>query len=222
MIAKIKEWLFGKTPVEEETIPNPLQVRVGDTVTVDVMDHRDDRYEVRSIHRVERRGLSQPMIDYVVQKFGESDSLDTTLLRSVPRRTAFDRDKIQWQFLFLEPFFVCTWDNEAREEILKSATDVSGEFIIDAGQPSERTFWRVDDKKNPIVTTSEAYRDIDGNGVVESHEISRSKGKYWEFSRESFDEIGQKFVQYLYIDVDGDGIVYLRIGREIPAERILS
>lgn len=205
----------------EKKYYNPFDARIGNTLHIDVVEHRGIFFAVKAIEVIDR-GTGVKIADYQIEgkKLDESESRKLTL-RTVPREGKTGKDKVDFRIVGLTEFFSCGWDDAASAEIVQGCEDPAGEFVINPLTEDERKFWRIGDRKRAyeyvLVTT---LKDDDGNGVVEDSEIAKREIDMWDYSRTTQDP-GGEYNEYLYVQKDrASGWLQILTGREIPPERI--
>ena len=201
----------------EDKYHNPLKVRIGNSIHLDLLGYRDVFYTVKQF-AVFDRNTGVPLTDYRLEATVSAkpvpDDKKLLFLRTVPRSGDSGASKIDFRIVMLAPYYECAWDDESIAGIMEGVNDPAGEFVIDAGTPGEKKYWRLQDLKtaeNVAVTT---IKDADGDAGQMQLEM-------WGFSRTTEDEAKQEVNEYLYVQKDSQsGWLQILTGQEIPPERI--
>lgn len=208
--------------VAEEKYHNPLKARIGNTFNLDLLDHRELFYSLKSIDVINRRNGTK-LADYRLQAkpFGTTDTKEL-VLRTVPRDGKVGKEKIDFRILSLSTYFACGWNDDARGGIMEGVNDPRGEFVINPGTEHEQKYFRLHGLKDPYTATVNILKDDDNNGIVEDEEIETKTVKIWDFSRTTLDEAKQEVNEYLYVQKDEKtGWIEILLGTEVPPERII-
>jgi hypothetical protein len=107
------------------------------------------------------------------------------------------------------------------EDVLASPEGVFEVNQDDSGQPLDvpRRYWRVEDVLDSYHARVTVLKDVDGNGKVEEHELERLDYSYWDYYRDTVDDNGLKYTEYLYVEVnDTSGSFTFLRGREVGSE----
>ncbi len=205
----------------EKKYHNPFDARIGNTLHLDILEHRGIFFVIKAIEEI-NRGTGVMMADYHIagKKFGESEDR-TLILRTVPRDGKCGKEKVDFRIVALTEFFSCGWDDDARPQIMEGCNDNAGEFVINPNTIAEQKYWRIGDRRQPYENVKiTSLKDDDGNGIVEDCKIETRRMDYWDFSRTTQDA-GGEFNEYLFVQKDRDtGYITILMGREIPPERI--
>lgn len=203
----------------EDKYHNPFKARIGNTIHIDTLDFRGPMYTVKRLDVLDR-STGVNMADYHltagVSMAGKAvpDDKKNLLLRTVPRDGSTGKSKIDFRIVAMSLYYECAWDDENRPGLMEGVTDPAGEFVIDAGTPTERKYWRLQGLKQAENVTITSVKDADGDTETQSLEM-------WGFSRTTEDEAKQEINEYLYVQKDtGSGWLQVFIGQEVPPERI--
>jgi hypothetical protein len=228
------EMLTGKnkrdmTP-QETQVHNPLEAKIGCSVTFE--------------HEPELRGYNFFIESIWVwetkigrQKFYHTDyNLRATVIGKdkpirIKLRLIPDEDTtedIGHKIQVLEQYMEFGWKFCEDNNFLSVLEDPEGVFRIlqdREGNPYDDdnapTFWRVDDVREPYTSRVTILKDVDGDGVVQSDELEHLDYQIWDYSRETTDENGQSFVEFLNVEQDVDSRYFtIYRGREVKPFQI--
>jgi hypothetical protein len=227
------EILTGKNkpkPVEGQ-YPNPLELKIGGNVTVNTIDYGRNLLTVGEIWSWDRKinGKTFNMTDYFLRSAGAN-----VLIRVFPRENP--NDELKYHVLVMTQYYPkepgpLGWCEES-PDILAAADDVTGEFFNNKGQDNEEKYWRIGGKI-AIPCTVHVIKDENGDGKIDTKEVSHVPYTLWDFHRETLDEANQKMVQYLYVQLcgkfvnpttvnGGDKTIIMYSGEEIPPQNIMA
>ena len=218
------EMLTKKKTEEEETplelqFQNPLQLRIGATVKLDVLDGDEDlsglNFEVRQIREVKRTIEGQTFY------FADYDLLGRALtgggevrkrLRLIPLE---DPEAEQTHsVLLLNLLDEFGYDQPFEEGLAYDRNN--GEF-----REGDAMYWRPDGIKEPWEAETAYIRDADSDGKVEEDEIKIGGLRYWDFGRDTEDEAGNTVTEWYLVEMDtGNGYFEIWIGTEINPVRV--
>lgn len=175
----------GVDPPSNGLVYNPLNASPGDHVSLDVLDHRDDLWQVELSSWIEQKLGSSAihnMADYILASGGKRK-----LLKVVP---AGSKD---CTVLLMDQYYPEDWGpmpyGEEVQLILEALDDKTGEFYRYRGEENEEKYWRIGGKV-PI----HAIRwDLDHTPYT-----------IWDFWRKTLDEGGTEFTQFLYAHLRGN------------------
>lgn len=209
------------TPLELQ-YHNPLEAKVGCTVC---FDHEPDITDINFV--IEKISVYETKIGR--QKFYHTDyhlkgiSLDVDnyirmRLRVIPDEDSVNKLGCRIQLLYL--YDQMEYDQGFHEGVLG---DPSGIFQVnydDEGNElpdgSERQYARVGGNTHPYHARLTLLEDKDGNATIEENELEHSSATYWEYARNTDDENGQPFDEFLTIEMDDEtGYFTFFRGREI-------
>jgi hypothetical protein len=193
-------------PVEEEKVFNPLKCRIEkSTLLVDTLELR--KYTFRVNRMVEYK------LDYGDKKFHFMDYYcRSTLQEGDPihvkvRVYPHDQPGHQHQILVLRE-----WDEFEYNDDFKAVVDTGEEFNLTNEDVVEATFWRINDIKTPYKAQT---TDLSNVGVAVKAKATETW--YWDYWRETKDEGGSDYKEFLMVEWDkGDtGMFTIWRGEEI-------
>jgi hypothetical protein len=214
------EMLMAKLqgPVEFQYY-NPLQARIGSSLTINELDLKDYNFFVKEIRDYRRTlgGQEYPFADYVLlaRPLGGEDVW--VRLRLVP---VDDPDKVSGltdHVLVLRLYDEFPYD----ESFYKVVTDTTRKFeVIEDGNVTEE-YWRINDVTDAYQAQVSVIKDTNHDGTADPDEVEHVRLEYWDYWREIKDEAGQPLKQYLFIEKDeGNGWFQLWRGQVTDAQQV--
>lgn len=211
-----QKWTQSK-PVEkplELQCFNPLGVKVGDLVTLDVLDYRSAGFKVEEI-RENDRGLGEKakFADYVLIPF-KRDSGRSIRLRcyQTPDRT------MSYQAVILEWYDGLPFD----QGLADHCNAETGFFEVFQDGVLQESFSRVGGLRGASVIHVRSYKDDDGSGEVDLDEVETFDMDCWDYVRDAKDEAGQPYERYLIVEMDKrNGWFEIWTGHTVDPERVM-
>lgn len=212
-----------KVPAQDGLEINPLEVKLGGSVTVNTAEYGRNLFTVSEIWSWDRKinGKVHPMTDYFLS------SADTNLLLRIFPRNEQNAD-VNYHVLAMTQYYPTTdgplgWCKES-PDILAAADDESGEFYNHKGEDNEETYWRVGGK----IAIPCSVRIFTPN--TEQNVVPYT---LWDFSRETLDIADQKMIQFLYVQLSGkfidpktvnggDRTIIMYRGEEVIPQNIMA
>lgn len=197
---------------------NPLQAKIGSAILLNEIELKDLQFTVKEIYEYKRTINDKQFVfsDYVL--LARPLNKDDLVLRLRVNPVA-DPTKVAgqtYQVLLLWPF-----DSLAYEEGLhKAVTDTTRKFqVIENGEVKEE-YYRINDVTQAYRARVAIIRDADQNRRVDSSEVETMILEYWDYWRETNDEAGLPFTQYLFVEMStANGWFQIWRGREIDPQR---
>lgn len=228
---------FGK-PLEigDYAALNPLDVRIGGALTIDVLETKDLFFTVVEIIRAieEINGKEFPFTDYSLVAMPSSDDhrADDTgrvkrILRVFPVEQA---DKfLKFNCVLLKQTYRADWNQAASDNLYVHdfvetlgvtypvLNSPLGEFDdFETGAKYVRRFRGFAGWEKPHVVTNIILKDVDGNGRVDEDEIVKGNSvKFWDYEGVTNPN------DLVYVEMDTDGIFSILMGSEVPQELIV-
>jgi hypothetical protein len=222
----------------EELYVNPLELKLGDSITIDTESLRDEMLKVDEFRVVSKEVGEQsfPSTDYFVSYRDEESGevVRDVVLRFTPLDSPDKDADITHQVLLLEPLTQFEYDPELaavleknegfvwREESMQAPLHTIQEVLSEDYKPEgsktvvEETHYpyRVGDVVSPYYCTIDYLKDKDSDGELDRDEVDSYSVKLWDFCREAEDGI-----EYLFVEIDNkDGWTEIYTGREIDQE----
>ncbi len=209
------------TPLELQ-YHNPLEAKVGCTVSFEhEAEIKDINFVIEKISVYETRIGRQKFYhtDYHLKGISlDVDNYVRMRLRVIPDEQATNKLGCRIQLLYL--YDEMQYDEGFHKNVLG---DPSGIFQVnqddegkDLPEGAERKYARVGGNTEPYHANLTLLQDTDGDSKVEEDELEHSKATYWEFARNTDDENGQPFDEFLTIEMDDEtGFFTFLRGREI-------
>lgn len=206
----------------EEKFANPLDVRLGDVVSLDCLDWRDLDFQVTQF-RVVTRLIGErefPFVDYYLLHRGLSaDDEIRCVLRFIPLDEP-DPDSGRTHSVFL---LQMQDEFEHNDEVVEVLGQNAGyTFYVPAPEGSEEEWvaqefpTRVNDIELAYDCDVDIVKDANHDGEVEDDEVESHKLTLWDFWRAISAEGGDDLTEYLFVEIDqADGWTEIFTGEEI-------
>lgn len=215
-------WVFGKTeptptPVKQECY-NPLKAKLKDrsSLTIDIMDLRKYTFVVDKIveFKLDYKDQSFVFADYYCRSVLQEGDPVNVKLRVYPH----DDPGRELQVLVLKQ-----WDELDYDEDFKALLE-DNQFNTMVDDSVEASFWRINDVKTPYQAKTTAlvnYAMKKGDSNIKTIE---GESWYWDYWRETQDEGGTTYKEFLFVELDkGDtGRFTIWRGEEVPQSRIFA
>ncbi len=210
----------------EEKFLNPLDVRVGDVVTLDALDLRDLDFQVTQFRVVNRLigGREFPLVDYYLRhrSITHKSAEIHYLLRFIPlddpdpaaglTHTTFLLHMVEESEHNDAVLAVLAEDNGYTYHTEKVADEATGDV---EWEPQEFPS-RVNDISLPYDCQVDIVKDENHDGEVEDDEVESHKLTLWDFWRVISVEGGDDVTEYLFVEIDQeDGWTELFVGTEV-------
>ena len=212
----------------EEKFLNPLDVRIGDVVSLDALDLRDLDFQVTQFRVVTRLigGREFPFVDYYLRhrSITHKSAEIHYLLRFIPLDDpdlAEGRTHTIFLLHMVEEF-------EHNDAVLAVLAEDNGytyhtEAVPDENGVTGDVEWkaqefptRVNDISLPYDCQVAIIKDEDHDGEVEEDEVESHKLTLWDFWRVISAESGGDMTEYLFVEIDQeDGWTELFVGTEV-------
>ena len=213
-------------PVELQYF-NPCELKIGNSVTVDVLDYRQYHFTVNQIREYKRYELPDgaPFTDYVLLAKPVDKEDVWVRLRVFPKTDRMP----PFQAVLLSLYFECANEDSpdsAWVALDKTVRDKTGKLqdLEDGKVVGE--YWRPTDANgNQILREYNASVNIiqaSANGKVEKSGVQQQSLEYWDYSRIVKDEANQKLEEFLFVEMDKDnGWFQLWRGAEVDSRNIV-
>lgn len=187
-------------------ISNPWKVELGASVIIDDIDYLDKTFNVVSIHEYTREIYGEKFIftDYTLV---ESVCGGTELrLRMMPM--SVPGEAVTHTFILLKNYCQMAYD----ESIYNVVTAATKQFEVFENGVLTETYSRINDVQNSYQPTVVS---------VSENDLSKRKLEYWDYWRETPNEAGINFVQYLFVEMDSEsGWFQMWQGVEVDPQRL--
>lgn len=181
-------WFRGSTEME---IWNPLKCKVTSRIALDLMNRRNELYQVQYLdeHVYRFRNKSFLITDYALKTDGPG-----LMIRTLQQASG------DHESMLLELHHSTEYD-QGLADTLKHE---SGELHW-SSDGDEAVFWRVSDNRSGYTGTVVRHQDVDGDGKVQPDERQVRREQMWDFWRDTEDEAGNKVTEFLYVHSSEDG-----------------
>ena len=190
----VRDWLKGifnpELPKEppEKSIFNPLNAKLGTSISVDAMDYRQFTFIVKE--------LRENKLDYGPKKFHFTDYICRSALHEGEpfdiKVRVYKHDKPGHD---LQTLVLKLWDTIDYDEGFKNLLGNEQFDLLVDGQV-QSSFWRMNGAKKPYKVR---VTNWDESGIKT---IDR---QFWDYSGVQTDRAGSEFKEFLFIDWDEDG-----------------
>lgn len=211
-------WFFKKkdAPVQKKQTYNPLNARLENksSLTVDIMDLRKYTFVVDKIveFKLSYKDQSFVFTDYYCRSVLNEGEPVNIKLRVYPH----DDPGRELQVLVLKQ-----WDELDYDEDFKTLLD-DDQFNTAVDDELEAEFWRINGVKTPYQATVHEL----STKSKKDREVEERSGEvwYWDYWRETKDEGGTEYKEFLFVEFDkGDtGRFTIWRGEEVSQSRIFA
>ncbi len=207
-------------PLEQQHY-NPLSVKLQQTnsVTVDTMEFRKYTFVVDGMteFKLNYKDNSLAFTDYALRATLQEGDPVNLKVRVYPHDTP-GRD--------LQTLVFEKWDELDYDEGLKELLS-ENQFNTEVDEKIEASFWRINDTKTPYQAQTTEFNlqkrlmcamDNDGKPA----KVRTGETWYWDYWRETVDEGGTTYKEFLFVEWDKSDTGRFTIwrGREVPQSRI--
>lgn len=206
------------TPVEkplELQCFNPLGVKVGDSVTLDVLDYRSTGFIVEEVREYDRHlGEKAKFTDYTLAPIFKRENNKSVRLRcyQTPDKT------MPYEAIVLTWYDGLPFD----QGLADHCNAESGLFEVFEDGVLQESFSRVGGLRVVGEATVRSFKDDDGSGKVDLDEVETFDIEYWDYVREAMDEANQCYERYLIVEKDKrNGWFEIWTGHTVHPERVL-
>lgn len=196
---------FRKKP-EEMSVHNPLKLLIGSRILIDTVDLANDICKIVSIREINTKinNKNNKFTDYELKLSNNENSL----LRVSENENGN-------HFILLKKLDSFPYNKEYHEGL---------KFENNNGEAMEgdATYWRIDDCQSEWIASVAYLKDINKDGKIQSEEIDKSNLTYWDFYRQTENEVGTEYIEYYFVEMDEYGVFTIWIGSEIDQTRITT
>jgi hypothetical protein len=198
---------------------NPLQAKVGGSIMLDVIDWRDYNFFIKEIRQYKRTIENRPFlfVDYeLLARPLHGEDLRVRLRLNPaddpeaagPTHTA----------LLLHLYDEVAYD----EGLYKVVTDTTRKFeVVENGQVTEE-YWRINDVTGSYKAQVSVLKDENKDGRVDEDEVEKMELEYWDYWRDTTDQVGQPLRQYLFVEMNtANGWFQIWRGEEIDSQKVV-
>lgn len=216
--------LFGlnkKDMTSKETkCYNPLNAKIGSTMSFDDMEFRGINFLIESIEAyiTTAAGKEFPHTDYCLKGIDQSQDKPLRLrLRVSPNK---DNAK-GYQLELYRPYDEMKWDEGFYTNVLQAENH---EFHIEQDDNGNQLdepsiYWRVNGAEDPYSAVKTIMKDSNNDGKIEESEMDKEHVSYWDYSRETTNTDTQlSFLEYILVEMDDETKYFtLYRGRQMDA-----
>lgn len=204
----------------EGRIFNPLSLKIGDMISLNIPECQELDFQVLEISEVRRKvgGEDYPLADYRLIHRGLSDDDEKSLvLRVIPLA---DPDLDAGERFTL----IALHAQESMEysEDVHAVLKADEGFSLYPGTEQEEVFpARVSDVTEPYDVVGVTIKDLNHDGKIDDSEAKRWEAQYWDFWRNVAPEGEDEKVEYLIVEMDTkDGWMEIWMGPELSPHAV--
>lgn len=199
LLRKIGWWKDPPPVVHETQVFNPINTKVGQSVTIDTLDYRKLSFFVKEVRENNvSMGGSYKFTDYVCQARPVSGPDVWVRLRMIPDPDPTTR--LTHRTIVLALYDELAY-NEGLHNSVKDA-EGTGKFVVDdASVGLHEEYWRVNDVKLPYTSSVTAMKDENGDGRVDANEVKTEPVEFWDYSRMTNIE-GVETEQFVFVEMN--------------------
>ncbi len=199
---------------------NPLKAKIGSSIMINEIDLRDYNFFIKEIRQYQRSIDSQQFlfVDYVLLARPLHGDDVWLRLRLNPVDDPEAAAGLTHTALLLRLYDEMAYD----DGLYKVVNDTTKKFqVIENGQVTEE-YWRINDVTTSYKAKLSILKDENKDGQVDEGEIKKENLEYWDYWRDTTDEVGQPVRQYLFVEMNSDsGWFQIWRGQEIDPQKVL-
>jgi hypothetical protein len=199
---------------------NPLKAKIGSSIMINDIDLRDYNFFIKEIRQYQRAIGGKPFffVDYVLLARPLHGDDIWLRLRLNPVDDPEAASGLTHTALLLRLYDEMAYD----ENLHKVVTDTTKKFeVVENGQVTEE-YWRINDVATPYKAKLSILKDENKDGQVDEEEVEKEGLEYWDYWRDTKDEVGQPLRQYLFVEMNTDtGWFQIWRGQEIDPQKVL-
>jgi hypothetical protein len=199
---------------------NPLKAKVGSSILINDIDLRDFNFFIKEIRQYSRvlSGKQFLFVDYVLLARPLHGDDVWVRLRLNPVDDPDAAAGLTHTALLLRLYDEMAYD----EGLYKVVTDTTKKFqVLENGQVAEE-YWRINDVTSSYQAKVTVLKDENKDGQVDKEEVETVELEYWDYWRDSTDEVGQPVRQYLFVEMNrANGWFQLWRGQELDPQKVM-
>jgi hypothetical protein len=199
---------------------NPLKGKIGSSIMINEIDLRDYNFFIKEIRQY-RRFIDRKQflfVDYVLLARPLHGEDVWVRLRLNPVDDPNAAGGLTHTALLLRLYDEMAYD----EGLYKVVTDTTKKFeVIENGQVTEE-YWRLNDVSSSYKARVSVIKDENKYGQVDEDEVEKVELEYWDYWRDTTDEVGQPLRQYLFVEMNSEnGWFQIWRGQEVDPQKVL-
>lgn len=210
------DWVRG--PIELRYL-NPLRARIGSAATINDIDLAEHNFFIKEIREYQRDvgGGSFAFTDYHLLAKPLDKPEVWVKLRLNPRDVPSAIAGMTHDILLLQLDDEFEYDKGFHDVLC----DDTKKFEVREDDVLIAEYWRINETNEPYVADVSIVQDTDQDGRVERDEVQVVKMEFWDYWRETNDEAGQPYNEYLFAEMDqSNGYFQIWKGKSIGAESV--
>lgn len=215
------EMLMAKLhgPVELDYY-NPLKAKIGSSVMINEIELRENNFFIKEIRQYERTIERKRFlfVDYVLLARPLHGEEIWLRLRLNPVDDPDAAAGLTHTALLLRLYDEMAYN----EDLYKVVTDTTKKFeVLENGQVTEE-YWRINDVATSYKAKLCVLKDENKDGQVDQDEVEKGELEYWDYWRDTTDEVGQPLRQYLFVEMNTEnGWFQIWRGQEVDPNKVL-
>ncbi len=202
---------------------NPLKLKVGQRVSIDVIDLREKDFKLAAVRENTRTdgGEKFQSMDYelAVPATTVGGKPEVLRLRVSPLAHPDPASGLTHSVVALSLYYECGYQAGVTNGMSEAVKADTGEFQIDWN--GKRTYWRINDLRTSYNATVKVFQDLDGSGKIDANEVREVSVEYWDYWTELPNEAGGKFTEFLFVERSKDnGWWQIWRGSELDPSRV--
>jgi hypothetical protein len=198
---------------------NPINAKIGSIIIIDdIIDgidlHKCD-FALESIEEFTRtiEGQTFKFTDYLIRDRGSPEVVRVRVNPADPNVSVVPHNVL---ILRLDDEFAFS------DDFLAVVNDTTKKFIVtDDKSGASEEYWRINDVSAPYKCSVVAIKTTNADGSVDEKSATRSNCEYWDYWRQTKDEAGQDFNQFVFVHQNSEnGWFQIFKGREIDPQMI--
>lgn len=210
-------WQMWTEPKEPPHLDfyNPMKAQIGSIVTINDIDLSKCDFAVESIEEFTREieGQVFKFTDYVLKDRAGGKPVR---LRVNPADAAVAGVPHDVLVLKLDDEFAYS------DDFLGVVNDESKKFNATDDDGKTEEYWRINDVSGSYKCKVAIAKAVNADGSVDEKSVSRTTAEYWDYWRETKDEAGSTFRQFVFVHMSSvNGWFQIFKGEEITPQRIV-
>ncbi len=204
----------------ENEVYNPLKAKVGSAATINLVEWKDDNFFLMEIHEYRRQmdRREYAFVDYALEARQIKGDPKKVRLRLLPVDDTTVVAGMTHHALLLQLYD----EMEYNEGLHQVVNDDTKKFQVLQDGTVQEEYWRINDVTSSYKAAVTVLDDENHDKKITRDEIEHHRVEYWDYWRDTVDEVGVKVRQYLFVEMNaGNGWFQIWRGSEIDAAKVM-